>query len=453
MPLFSPAVMGYPRPGGFRPIPLWPVGPMGVVLALLIVAGCTDDPPPLVIEHRIWDSAGVEIIETGTPLHADERGWEIYPEPILEIGRVDGSAPYLLSRIWDAVLLEDGRIILSEANEPHVRIFGADGSHITSFGTSGEGPTDFGAPPMLALVSPDTLLVWDPHFYRLSRYELGGSLLDQRSLSSQIRGDHALPHIFGTRVWEVRGDGLLLWTGSLSTPMPVEGHYTLDRDPTVFGPDGTLVVRPAPLPMRQAFGFRVGDGSLRNVFNPFTHTGTGILGTDHSLVSVPTERAEIHYLDESGEVVRILRAPAPRSPVTRSMVVDAREEVVEAADNWGGYRVTPAEIRAAFDALPIPDSLPAFRRLFTDPSGDLWAERQMDRIGAESSEVILDVFRARDGRWLSTVRAPDEIRRILAIGSGAVLIEHLDDLDVPRLRLYPIVRPSDPEAEPVARRP
>ncbi len=407
------------------------------VLVLLVAASCAD-PPPEVFEHRVWDSAGVELIETGSPAFAGDEGWEIAPDPILELGQRDGTEPFLFSRIWDALLLPDGRIVVSDNHEPHVRIFGADGSHLSSFGRPGEAPMDFGAPPMLAYIAPDTLLTWDPHFYRLSRYDFEGNLLDQLSMNTRIREEYALPHIFGAAVWQLGSDGSLLWTGSLTAHLESEGFYEITLDPILFGSDDDPVVFD-PLPLSHAFGFRVSDGFVGRIFNPFLHRATAVRGQDPGVVvSAPSELPEVVYHGASGETLRILRAPVPRSPVSRSMVRDERVELGERVLTWSGP-VTPAQAQDAFDGLPIPDSLPAFQGLHIAPSGNIWTER---RTAEADDQMVFDIFAGEDGRWLSTVRAPLGVRRILAIGPEAVLTEYLDDLGVPHIRLYPVERPS-----------
>ena len=70
----------------------------------------------------------------------------IDPEPVLQIGEIDGEDPYLFTYVWDAARVPDGRLVVTESQSYEIRVFGADGRAITSFGRRGDGPGPGGRP-------------------------------------------------------------------------------------------------------------------------------------------------------------------------------------------------------------------------------------------------------------------------------------------------------------------
>ncbi len=182
-------------------------------LATVTSVGCASGDTPGMPVFEVQDSSGVEIVRSGPAIHEEGASWRIASDPILQIGQVDGDLPYLFERITSAVRVPDGRIVVSDAEALDIRIFGPDGTHEGSFGRRGEGPLEFGGLPSLALLPPDTLVVWDSGNYRLSWFDLTGSLLRQRSLAATVTG---LSIDLGARAWSIVPGPALLWTGPRS---------------------------------------------------------------------------------------------------------------------------------------------------------------------------------------------------------------------------------------------
>ena len=197
-----------------------------ISLAIVTSVGCSSGDAPGMQNFEVQDSSGVEIVLSGSAIHDEGDRWRVVSDPILQIGQVEGDSPYLFQRISSAVRVPDGRIVVSDARDLDIRIFGSDGTHELSFGQSGEGPMEFGGQPFLALVPPDTLVVWDSGNYRLSRFDLTGSLLSQRSLRATLGG---LSIDLGSRLsWSITPDGALLWTG----PPELRTRRVTGSDPT-----------------------------------------------------------------------------------------------------------------------------------------------------------------------------------------------------------------------------
>ena len=65
----------------------------------------------------------------------------------LALGTSRGESPELFGMIGDAAFDLDGNVLVIDAANYDVRIFGPDGSHLMSFGREGEGPMEFRQPP------------------------------------------------------------------------------------------------------------------------------------------------------------------------------------------------------------------------------------------------------------------------------------------------------------------
>jgi hypothetical protein len=162
--------------------------------------------------YEIRDSAGVEIVTSGPRDPTGPSPLALSAEPEVTIGSLDGAEPYLFGQVWDALRLPDGRVVVVEGMIHEIRVFDDEGRHEVSFGQRGGGPEEFGGPPWIELISPDTLLVWDPGHHRLSRYSLSGDLLDQTTLRETVFGLGITPFPNGL-VWATSPEGSVLWKG------------------------------------------------------------------------------------------------------------------------------------------------------------------------------------------------------------------------------------------------
>lgn len=78
----------------------------------------------------------------------------------LALGTNRGDSPELFGMIGDVAFDPDGNVVVLDAVNYDVRIFGPDGSHLGSFGREGEGPMEFDTRPhSVAVLSDGRLLV------------------------------------------------------------------------------------------------------------------------------------------------------------------------------------------------------------------------------------------------------------------------------------------------------
>lgn len=133
-----------------------PLRPLAMhVLAASVVAACgagdRADTAPVV-----RDSAGITIVENSAPAWRPGEGWRIAAEPEVEIGVLEGEAPYQLYRVRDAVRLPDGRIVIANGGSNELRYFAPDGRWLgTVVLPRGFNPTEIGEEYILGIQRDD----------------------------------------------------------------------------------------------------------------------------------------------------------------------------------------------------------------------------------------------------------------------------------------------------------
>lgn len=108
-----------------------------VLLTSIIVAagmGCESDPTPTPLAHEFEIDA--------------------------RLGEMDGEAD-MLTNIWQAAALSDGRIVVLDRSSPFVRVFSRDGRSPTAFMEQGGGPGESRRPGAIAVVGDDKIAVSD----------------------------------------------------------------------------------------------------------------------------------------------------------------------------------------------------------------------------------------------------------------------------------------------------
>ena len=107
----------------------------------------------------VQDSAGIEIVESGTPAW-DGDGWRIAGTPSVVVGRVSGDERYLFGEVAGAVVLRDGRIAVLDGQAALIRVYSPNGEYIEDWGGRGEGPGEFaGRPRRIFPYRGDSILV------------------------------------------------------------------------------------------------------------------------------------------------------------------------------------------------------------------------------------------------------------------------------------------------------
>jgi hypothetical protein len=391
--------------------------------------GCGEAPPETAFEGRatIRDSAGITVIENHEPVCSGNE-WRIEPEPAIQIGAVEGDTPYIFSNVARALHLPDGRTVLVESSTREIRVFDAAGRHLTSFGGEGSGPAEFQAMPLIAFDPPSSILAFDVRARRITRFDLNGSLRNERSLVAAMAG---LPATNIAGASTLLGDGTLV----LAARRVLDGRPT-EPGATVKQWKQVLVLRAGRDPVEIAFFpdpviVFYGDAMVDD--DPFGVASVLAASDEPRAVLVASlSQWQVDVHDEDGRVARIIRAPIPRQPTDAAL--DAyRARLREMAVRRGR---APETYVSVFDAREVADSLQAIESLHWDRSGYLWVGRLTE--WDQESPTVYDVF-DQQGQWLSTVRFPDGIASVFDISDGRVATRWRDEFDVQYVRVYRII--------------
>ena len=144
---------------------------------------------------------------------------------------------------------------------------------------------------------------------------------------------------------------------------------------------------------------------------------------------------EIRVYDRSdGSLARIVRRDYANRAPTRAEVDEAIDDAL-ARTNLSGQQLEWT--REGYTAMPLVESLPAFRTLLTDALDHLWV-REATLPGMERPAPLWTVFDT-EGRALGFVETPGDLT-ILEIGSDYLLGQTTDDLGVETVQVWPLDR-------------
>ena len=203
--------------------------------------------------------------------------WRVSPEPVFAVGRVDGPAEEMFSRIGGAVRLSDGRFVVADERELRIRVYSASGRRLSAFGSEGEGPGEFRTIRGIWNVPGDTLGVWDSSIQRITRFLPDGKVIGTASLRFDAAGS------------SVPRSPLDAFLGAFS-----DGRIALTWITARRVPPGRLE------PDRMVFGLFDANGQIRPdvdfaqlaEFVWFAETGTGFTGmADSPLLGAHEGRA------------------------------------------------------------------------------------------------------------------------------------------------------------------
>lgn len=238
--------------------------------------------------------------------------------------------------------LSNGQLAVLDRSSRTIRIFAADGKQVAEFGRNGAGPGEFKFPIWIGECLPDTLLVIDANLGRLSLFDLTGRFVRSHD------------HTYGDAASVCNQRGQII------------GMYASSSDgmPTAQSPlySGTIT--------------RVNIGGLAQVLDtvPLYYNRpmgrlTYLAVSDGVMFVGRADSAFVEKRDLSGNT--LARFPLGRTGVAPSTAQYAAEvEVMLRMLSRPEDRVRPREILMKVEA---PASMPAFRALFADPSGAVWA--------------------------------------------------------------------------------
>ena len=104
-------------------------------------------------------------------------GWAVDSIPIVDIGDTSLEATPVLLYAADATRLSNGEIVVADAYAPAVRYFAADGHLIRTVGRRGNGPGEFSPVWWMGQCGADSVFVWEPRQQRMRVLDDQGTIV------------------------------------------------------------------------------------------------------------------------------------------------------------------------------------------------------------------------------------------------------------------------------------
>lgn len=392
-------------------------------LLLLPLAACGGDAsaPAAVVR----DSAGITIVENPPADSAALTWWSLDPQPIADVGMLDGPEAQTLFRVVDAVRLSDGSFAVANSGTAQVRWYDGTGTWLRTAGGEGDGPGEYRRMGDLILLRGDSLAVVDGSARRVTVLSPAGELV--RDIPDAARRV--------TRVARL-ADGR--WVGTLSNSLRAESlesgmmrpdqvWVTIAED-SAAAPD-TIAVIPATesyLNLNQRSGQIVSIEITTAV--PYARA-TSVAVVDDGLLVATQDAPEILRYGLDGAVERIVRTGATMDPVTEEMVeawVDRRVEAAPPERQQG--------MREGLLNMPAGAVVPPYGSIVTDRAGNLWVE-DYDGMTDAPHWTVYDA----SGERVARIALPADFTPY-DIGEDWILGRELDDLEIEHVRLYRLRR-------------
>jgi 6-bladed beta-propeller protein len=342
-----------------------------VSLALVVVvAGCGSEQRTLARWRGNIDTLPNGIVRVTNPAEGiwkEKHSWRIRED--LRIGRSKGPAPDVFSSVTALGVSPSGHIAVVDGPTQELRLFDSNGKHIRTLGRRGFGPAEFQRAHGLVWDRLGRLWVVDPANGRYTVFDSTGTFLFERTrhvfgVVYPWQGAFANDGYFYDVVGQIETDGRRAFI-----------YFRVDTLGAIVDSLPKLEFRPkSPLELPTALFDLVPRLTFR--FDPAGFIWTG--GTDEY---------KIVKQNLTGDTLRI---------ITRSF--DPVHLTEQERDSLGReLAVAPAE----FAKATIPETKPAFNRIFLQDSGFLFIQPMTI---AESSGRVFDVFDT-DGRYFGRASA------------------------------------------------
>jgi hypothetical protein len=378
----------------------------------------------------VRDSAGVRLVESHAPrLPADS--WRISDVASLTIGD-ERAAMQQLHRVVGAVRLSDGRIAVLVETPPHLRWYDATGTFLAAAGGRGSGPGEFpgGILTHIWRLPDDSVATWEYSQRRMQVFDGAGRYARAVRLTADLGGQPAMVGLLA--------DGSFLVHPVQSHSMAAPG--TVARGTLRFvryAPDGSSFAEIGTFPGMETVRLRTSQPfSYPYAVQPvFAAAGDRFYYGLSEGWSIEVRRAD-------GTLELLTRRPHSPRPLARPEVSSFEDAVVAAESDPERARM----VRSTFAEIPWPATAPAFGGMKIDADGNLWVREYSPALtwpafrNAVADTLLWSVFDP-DGAWLTDVRLRGNFE-LLDIGDSWVLVLSRDGLDVERIQLYPLIRPS-----------
>jgi hypothetical protein len=358
-----------------------------------------------------------------------QQTWRLSEQPQFTIGVAEGPPEQQLFRVAGAFRFSDGRFVIANGGTQEIRIFDARGKHLSSAGRKGEGPGEFVA---LRSVFPygDSIIAYDFQLRRMSVFGPDGKYV-RSFIMPRIR-EGLWPQPIGT----FRDGSILVQSGRQF--MMGDSPHGVNRDPSVLfrmSRDGEVIDSITSVAGWERY-VRTTNVNGRVGFTvhavPFARVPHYATGGDRVFVG-SSDAFEIDVYDKSGKLERRIRGNQPNRKVTRADIDRMREaRIKSAAAQSALYRQRTEE---ALQEMKVPETMPAYSGLRTDPDGNLWVQEYRAEYEDHTRWSVFDP----QGRLLARVTGPAGFT-VHDIGRDYIVGLRTDELDVEHIEVYRLTR-------------
>ncbi len=341
--------------------------------------------------------------------------------PFLSIGVEEGEDAYQLHRVFDALRLPNGSVVVSNSGSHELRLFDSTGTYVKSLGRVGQGPMEFGEFSSQSLYPrPSQFLAADEGALRA--HAIGNDFTFTETRRFSLYPDTPRPFLRGVASngdWLVQafanGGSLQGQPGQVLT-----ASYQLLRYDSLGVMQDTIL----QLPSRPRI-VNEHEGSIHFPYIPLSSEPVFTVDGDRLIVvSGNAPALEIHSMKGELLAQHVWNRPQQRSVEIWDEFKRRSALTMRGQDS--------ARYMALYEkSFPLPEFAPMYVGVKGDGSGRLWLERfRMPDETARSWDVI-----SEDGEWLGTVTTPAGLT-VLRIADGVLVGRARDSLEVERVQLY-----------------
>jgi len=395
---------------------------LAVLLSLGIV-GC-DAGADATVGFEVRDSSGVRITVNSDYQWPEGEGWRLSDVPRLDIGALEGEAPYQFFRVVNAVTLGDGRIVVANSGTNEIRFFDAIGSFLYSSGRKGGGPGEFEALWTLAVLPGDSIIAFDRRLRRMSIFGPDGTFA-RSFMFTALAGAAALPMPIGL----TSDQRLVVSERAFRTG---ETRTGLTRDSTFYllvDLDGALIDTLGHFPGDEWY-IKTESEAIYSSTPPFSRSPeAAVSGSGFYFGS--GDSYEIAYYASDGALQRLIRRMTGNLQVTAEDIERYKQDALEGRHDPSRRQL----LQSMLAEMPVPETMPAYSDIIVDLEGNLWVGEYRRPGDDQPRWTVFDP----DGVMLGVVETPQRYR-IFEIGSDYVLGRGADELDVEHIQIYDLLK-------------
>lgn len=361
--------------------------------------------------------------QTPTPISYSAGDRPIAATPAISI---DESAGCVFNRVGSIVIRRDKSIVVGNAGNGEICLFGANGRLIRRSGRGGSGPGEYRDMTGVHILPGDSSLVVDNLLRRLTVLSPEGTFVRSIALAPPVERLGAL-----TRILVLRDGSFIAGYSEVRSMAPRPEAVFFGQQLFRHDAGGNLLARVGRFTesehfvqevARQLGGVAYWDRAFgkRFAMAPFA---SGFIGGDGS-------EPVLQQYDAAGRLIAVHRLPLENRPVTQRDIEDYRREALSKA-----HPERRAIAQQMVDRMPYPSTMPVFDAILSDGSTAIWVKRYTPANGPEARWIVLDP----STRTTAVFAAPSHFA-LMAVSPTLACGVSRDELEIESVRCFNISR-------------